>query len=113
MKLATRHPRPADMTPIRAAWRAEMDHARTARHQGDHPRSWHHLERTHILSQPPSALHTRTHLHMLGHAIRRRDRREALGQVLRLVLAGTGSITGRYPLGNTDRAGHAVRRCWA
>jgi hypothetical protein len=104
VKLAARHPRPADMTPIRAAWRTEIDHARTARADRDEDFEWHHLERAHILSQPSPGIHTRTHLHMLAHALRRRDRRETLGQILRLVLAGPGSFTGRYPLGNTGGA---------
>jgi len=72
------------MTPLRPAWRTELDHARTARHGGDEAQAWRHLERAHILSQPSAARHTRTHLHMLGHALRRRDHRETLGQVLRL-----------------------------
>ena len=41
---------------------------------------------------------------MLVAAIRRRDRREVVGQLLRLVLAGPGSLTGRYPVGNTGGA---------
>jgi hypothetical protein len=41
---------------------------------------------------------------MLVYALRRRDRREILGQVLRLVVAGPGSWSGRYPLGNTGGA---------
>jgi hypothetical protein len=99
VKLGTRHPPPADMTPIRAAWQTEIDHARTARADCDDALEWHHLERAHILSQPSPGLHTRSHLHMLVHAVRRRDRRKTLGQILRLMLAGPGSATGRYPLG--------------
>jgi hypothetical protein len=41
---------------------------------------------------------------MLGYGFRRRDRREVVGQLLRLVVAGPGSWTGRYPLGNTGGA---------
>ena len=48
--------------------------------------------------------HTRTHLAMLGVAFRRRDRREIIGQLLRLTVAGVGSWTGRYPIGNTGGA---------
>jgi hypothetical protein len=36
--------------------------------------------------------------------VRRRDRREIVGQLLRLVVAGPGSLTGRYPVGNTGGA---------
>ena len=37
-------------------------------------------------------------------ARRRRERREVLGQLVRLVLAGPGSLTRRYPVGNTRGA---------
>jgi hypothetical protein len=40
---------------------------------------------------------------MLALALRQRDRREALGQVVRLIVATPGSLSGRYPVGNTGR----------
>jgi hypothetical protein len=40
---------------------------------------------------------------MLVSAVRQRDRRELVGQVVRLVVAGPGSLAGRYPTGNTGR----------
>jgi hypothetical protein len=64
---------------------------------------WSHLERAHILSQPHPWLHTRNHLSMLNLALRQHDRREAFGQVLRIVVAAPGSLSGRYPVGNTGR----------
>lgn len=64
---------------------------------------WYHLERAHIVSQPDPWLHTRNHAAMLALAVRQRDRREAFGQVLRIVVAAPGSVTGRYPRGNTGR----------
>ena len=48
--------------------------------------------------------HLRTHVAMLGAAVRRHDRREVLGQLLRLVVAAPGSLSGRYPVGNTGGA---------
>ena len=65
---------------------------------------WRHLERAHILSQPKAVLHVRTHVAMLAAGIRRHDRREIVGQLLRLLVAGPGSLTGRYPVGNTGGA---------
>jgi hypothetical protein len=65
---------------------------------------WDHLERAHILSQPRAGPHVRTHLAMLGSALRRRDAHEIFGQLARLVVAGPGSWTGRYPVGNTGGA---------
>jgi len=48
--------------------------------------------------------HVRTHLAMLGYALRHRDGREIVGQLLRVVVAGPGTLTGRYPVGNTGGA---------
>ncbi len=62
--------------------------------------AWALLERAHILSQPFAGLHVKVHLRMLGRALRDRRWREALGQLPRLVLAGPGSLVGRYPRGN-------------
>ena len=90
--------------PLTAAWSSERAAARTARAAGDLAGEWHHLERAHILSQPMALLHVRTHVAMLGAGLRRHDRREIVGQLLRLVLAGPGSLTGRYPVGNTGGA---------
>lgn len=64
---------------------------------------WRHLERAHILSQPHPWLYTRNHISMPNLALRQRDRREALGQLLRIVVAAPGSLSGRYPEGNTGR----------
>jgi hypothetical protein len=87
-----------------AAWSDERAAARTARELGDTTAEWRHFERAHILSQPRALLHLRTHIAMLGAGIRRHDRREIVGQLLRLVVAGPGSLTGRYPVGNTGGA---------
>jgi hypothetical protein len=89
---------------IRLAWAAERDRARTARVRGDFTEEWRHLERAHILSQPLAWPHLVTHAAMLAAAWRRRDRRELAGQLLRLLLAVPGSVSGRYPAGNTGGA---------
>jgi hypothetical protein len=41
---------------------------------------------------------------MLAVALRRRDRRELIGQLFRIIVAAPGSITGKYPAGNTGGA---------
>jgi hypothetical protein len=91
-------------TDLRAAWAGEMDAARASRTNGDATAEWAHLERAHILSQPMAGAHVRTHVAMFAAALRRRDRRELVGQVFRIVVAAPGSITGKYPLGNTGGA---------
>jgi hypothetical protein len=87
-----------------AAWSEERAAARRDRDLGDTAGEWRHLERAHILSQPIALLHMRTHVAMLGAGMRRHDRREIVGQLLRLAVAGLGSLTGRYPVGNTGGA---------
>jgi Protein of unknown function (DUF3703) len=87
-----------------AAWSDERAAARSARDRGGVAGEWTHLERAHILSQPMAGAHVRTHLAMLTCALRRRRAREIVGQVMRLVVAGPGSWTGRYPVGNTGGA---------
>ncbi len=89
---------------LRQAWSDERDAAGAARRRGDTSAEWKHLERAHILSQPMVVPHLRTHVAMLGAGLRRHDRREVVGQLLRLVVAGPGSLTGRYPVGNTGGA---------
>jgi hypothetical protein len=89
---------------LRSAWSDEMAGARAARSQTDASAESAHLERAHILSQPLAGPHVRTHVAMLGTALRRRDRHEILGQVFRLAVAGPGSLTGRYPVCNTGGA---------
>lgn len=83
---------------------AELVAAHTARTRDDLAESWRHLERAHILSQPSAWLHTRVHGAMLVLALRTRDLRELLGQLVRIAVAGLGSAIGRYPVGNTGRA---------
>lgn len=89
---------------IRRAWADELAAARSARARGEADTEWSHLERAHILSQPMAGPHVRTHVAMLAVGVRRRRGREILGQVVRLVVAGPGSWSGRYPVGNTGGA---------
>lgn len=88
-------------TEARTLYQREMATTKTA---ATADQRWRHLERAHILSQPHPWLHTRNHIAMLHLALRQHDRREAIGQVLRIVVAAPGSLTGRYPEGNTGRA---------
>lgn len=83
---------------------ADLASARTAARAGDEGTSWALLEEGHVLSQPWAWPHVRVHAAMLALGWRTHDRREVVGQLLRLVVAGPGSLTGRYPEGNTGRA---------
>ena len=85
---------------IRAAWSAANSPDAIA----DPEPFWELLAEAHVLSQPFAWLHIRTHVEMLRLALRTRDVREIRGQAIRLVLAGPGSLTGRYPTGNSGRS---------
>ncbi|PFX02720.1 hypothetical protein CJ469_02236 [Nocardia farcinica] len=98
---------PALSPAARARYRAEMAAAKTA---ADPALRWTHLERAHILSQPDPWLHTGNHVAMFALAVRQRDRREAVGQLVRVLVAAPGSLSGRYPEGNTGRANVGLRR---
>ena len=89
---------------LRAAWAAELDAASAARSNSNPAAEWAHLERAHILSQPMAGAHVRTHVAMFKAALRRRDRDELIGQLFRTIVAAPGSMTGKYPVGNTGGA---------
>lgn len=80
---------------------ALIDNALTDARASDDP--WPPLERAHLLSQPWAWPHTRVHLAMLRIAVTQRDHRELIGQILRIAVAGPGSLAGKYPTGNTGR----------
>ena len=89
---------------IRDRLRSDLNAARAARRSGDWVRCWQLLEDAHVLSQPWALWHVRVHGSMLAAGARAGDGREVWGQLVRLVVAGPGSATGRYPVGNTGRA---------
>ena len=95
---------------LEVAWATERNEARTARAEGNAAAEWRHLERAHILSQPMAWPHLVTHASMFSAAWRRRDLREVVGQTARLLLAVPGSVSGRYPVGNTGGAGVSAFR---
>jgi hypothetical protein len=89
-------------TPIR---RAIADECAAARLElGRNGDGWRHLERAHVLSQPWAFDHVAVHAAMIRRAWRERDQTEIRGQLIRLVVAGPGSLLTRYPVGNTGRA---------
>ena len=81
----------------------EMDSAQRARMRGDSARAFKHLERAHILGQRLTSLHVRTHIAMLRLGWSRRDLREVVGQILRILAAALFSRIW-VPIGNTGGA---------
>lgn len=91
---------------IRQLIDATVAGARQTERNGEDP--WPTFERAHLLSQPWPWPHTRVHASMLSTAMRRGEGREVVGQIVRLVVAGPGSLAGRYPPGNTGRTTMAL-----
>ncbi len=92
----------------RAAWHlrlnVELAAFRAARERGDVLSQWQSLERAHILSQIEVRPHLHAHWLMLGLSVRLGGGWENIGQLVRLVLAPLGSLSGRIPWGNTGRS---------
>lgn len=88
----------------RAAFDAEAAAARVAFAAGDLTEAFRRLERAHILGQPWAGSHSWTHVMMLRIGWRRRDAREVMGQIVRLLAGGVLSWLGWLPAGNTGGA---------
>ena len=89
---------------IRTALTDQLTASQTAFDQRDPASGWHHLERAHVLSQPWAMPHIRVHRVMLRRGFKTGDRKEVVGQFVRIIVAGPGSLLGRYPVGNSGRA---------
>ena len=89
---------------IRTRLQQNLIESRQARKSKDFDRCWTLLEDAHVLSQPWAWLHVRVHGSMFVAAMVQRDVREVRGQLSRIAVAGPGSLSGRYPTGNTGRA---------
>lgn len=96
--------------PLAERLDANLGDARLVASNGDVDRAWMLLEEAHVLSQPWAWPHVRVHLAMLALGWRLRDCTEVVGQALRALVAGPGSLTGRYPEGNTGRAAEPATR---
>ncbi|ETI62242.1 DUF3703 domain-containing protein [Marinomonas profundimaris] len=68
---------------------------------GDLAESFHHLENAHVLGQESTWLHVKVHVLMFLWAIRQRDAKECIGQIVRIVGAATKTAIGLVPAGNT------------
>jgi hypothetical protein len=89
---------------IRTRLQQNLIESRQARKSKDFDRCWTLLEDAHVLSQPWARLHVRVHGSMFVAAMAQRDVCEVRGQLSRIAVAGPGSLSGRYPTGNTGRA---------
>lgn len=90
--------------PVRIAFEASLEVAKEHIAAKEYEAAWLALERAHVLSQPNVWRHLRSHWWMLRCALASWDAREVFGQVIRLALAGPGTIFDSYPRGNTGRS---------
>jgi len=89
---------------LKKAFQNEMQIAKDFYLQGDWVKCFTHLERAHVLGQRHAIPHTINHWWMLKVGFKRRDHREIWGQIVRILVAGIGSVIGRAPIGNTGGA---------
>lgn len=89
---------------LRNAYQNELETARVAWGRKALHEAFAHLERAHILGQRYFLPHMQVHLWMLRIGWARRDGREVIGQIIRLLLTPLGHLTGRLPSGNTGGA---------
>ena len=67
-------------------------------------KSWHHLERAHIIAQPYAIEHTIVHWKMFCFGFKIKNTKEIIGQIPRLFFGGIKSFVGKVPVGNTGGA---------
>lgn len=67
-------------------------------------KTWHHLERAHIIAQKYPYQHTYVHWKMLQFGFKIKSPKEIFGQIPRLLLGGVKSFVGNVPNGNTGGA---------
>ena len=92
------------MTPgLRVAYAAEMEKGWQARALGNLDLAFAHFERAHVLGQSFTVPHVRTHLALLVIGCQRKDAREILGQITRMLAAALFTRIW-VPVGNTGGA---------
>lgn len=82
----------------------EFVESRNAYNRGEFAESFKFLERAHVMGQESTVLHTKVHWEMLAWGVRRRNAKEIVGQLYRLIGAITKTEIGLVPYGNTGGA---------
>ncbi|GAC22402.1 hypothetical protein GMES_0092 [Paraglaciecola mesophila KMM 241] len=77
----------------------ELAKALKARHKGDYSQEFIHLEHAHVLGQNSTYWHTKIHCLMFAWARRQADKKEYIGQVLRIAGAVSKTAMGAVPQG--------------
>jgi hypothetical protein len=89
---------------IRPFVEAELQTATALSAQGQAQPAFTHLERAHVLGQASTVHHVRVHWRMFLWGLQQRNAKECLGQLFRMIGAGTKTVFGLIPHGNTGGA---------
>ena len=87
---------------LKTYFQAELDAYQKEILKGNLAKSWHHLERAHILGQKYPLEHTYVHWKMLQFGVKIKSLKEIIGQIPRLVFGGVKSFVGIIPVGNLE-----------
>ncbi|WP_027872482.1 DUF3703 domain-containing protein [Spongiibacter marinus] len=79
----------------------ELVRARQAEAFGDAVTGFRHLENAHVLGQESTRWHVKVHWLMFRWGLRQRDRREVVGQIIRIIGAAALTAIKGVPIGNT------------
>ncbi|RHX78031.1 DUF3703 domain-containing protein [Leptospira yasudae] len=85
---------------FKKAYIQEIESYRSHLRAGRNAEAWRFLERAHLIGQYYPVPHTGSHGRMLLFAVRQRDGKEFLGQLLRFAGGWLGSLFNRIPVGN-------------
>ncbi len=83
---------------------SEFDQAKRLTDKGQAKLAFTHLENAHVLGQSSTKWHTIAHFKMLLWAVKYKDPKEAIGQMLRIIGALTKTVFGLVPEGSTGGA---------
>lgn len=89
---------------LRTAYRQSLQSAKSHYAERNHEAAFASLETAHVLGQQFLLPHIVVHIWMLRIGAARRDHREVIGQVVRLMATVPGFLLGWVPLGNTGGA---------
>lgn len=82
----------------------ELQLASLANSQGDKIKAFKHLENAHVIGQNSTYFHVKVHCLMFIWAVKAKDLKELVGQVMRVFGAATKTAIGLVPEGNTGGA---------
>lgn len=85
---------------IEVAFLKEMHESKSYFKEKKFQKSWYHLERAHIIGQRFVWPHVRVHCKMLEFAVRQKDTKEMIGQLIRIPGGFIGSLINKVPIGN-------------